>query len=128
MFSVNDLEKMTADAIRELCKQHNIVGRHKMNKAVMIENLVALEKEKNKQVYIKKTKTGDIIAFKVGEKVLSGMVKELHTTGFKVQTKNGRFFTIGFENTVWVKTNGRWPKWVYLALKGEQNVVAKEQA
>lgn len=128
MFVVSDLEKMTADAIRELCKQHNIVGRHKMNKAVMIENLVALEKENNRHEYIKKARTGDIVAFKVGEKVLSGMIRELHRSSFKIETKNGRSFIISFDHVIWVKTNDRWPKWVYSALKGETNVVAKEQA
>lgn len=128
MFVVSDLEKMTADQIRSLCKDKNIVGRHKMTKQVMIDNLIAFEKENNRHEYIKKARTGDIVAFKVGEKVLSGMIRELHRSSFKIETKNGRSFVISFDHVIWVKTNDRWPKWVYLALKGETNVVAEKQA
>lgn len=77
---------------------------------------------KPKVEYIDNAKVGTIIAFKVNEeKIISGMIEEVHRTEFVVKTKNGVRFTVRRKNVVWVKTGPRWPRGVYLALKGETN-------
>lgn len=77
---------------------------------------------KQKSQYIDNAKIGMIVAFKVNEtKVLSGMIEEIHKTDFLVKTKNGVRFTVRKKNILWVKTK-RWPKGIYLALKGEAPV------
>lgn len=73
-----------------------------------------------KEEYIENAKIGTIIAFKVNNvKVISGMIEEIHKSDFLVRTKSGVKFTVRKKNIVWVKTGPRWPKGVYLALKGE---------
>lgn len=75
---------------------------------------------KPKEEYIDNAKVGTIIAFKVNNsKVISGMIEEIHKSDFLVRTKSGVRFTVRKKNIVWVKTGPRWPKGVYLALKGE---------
>lgn len=70
--------------------------------------------------YVENAKIGQLVAFKVNDKkALSGMIDEIHATGFIVKTKNGIRFTVRKKNIMWVKTGDRWPKGVYLALKGE---------
>lgn len=81
---------------------------------------VAISKPKDN--YIDSAKIGTIIAFKINDtKVISGMIEEVVSEGkeFKVRTKNGVKFMVKRKNIVWVKTGDRWPKGVYLALKGE---------
>lgn len=75
---------------------------------------------KPKEAYIENAKVGTIIAFKVNNtKVISGMIEEIHKSDFLVRTKSGIRFTVRKKNIIWVKTGPRWPKGVYLALKGE---------
>ena len=75
---------------------------------------------KPKTDYIENVKVGTIVAFKINEaKVLSGKVEEIHKTALVVETKNGVRFTVRKKNIIWVKTGARWPRGVYLALKGE---------
>lgn len=63
------------------------------------------------------------IAFKVTpKKALSGKVLQVNESNVEVATKNGIKFTVEKKNILWVKTGSRWPKGVYLLLKGESNV------
>lgn len=74
-----------------------------------------------KSSYIDNAKIGFIVAFKVGKRTFSGKIIEINTDGFVIETKNGVKFNIRKENIVWVKTGKRWPKGVFLALKGVVN-------
>lgn len=77
--------------------------------------------DQSKSSYIDNAKIGQLIAFKVNDKrALSGMIEEIHGSGFVVKTKNGVRFPVRKKNVMWVKTGDRWPRGVYLALKGEQ--------
>jgi hypothetical protein len=77
---------------------------------------------KPKAYYIDNAKVGTIIAFKInGDRVISGMIEEIHKTDFMVKTKNGIKFNVWKKNVVWLKTSARWPRGVYLALKGDFN-------
>lgn len=70
--------------------------------------------------YVENAKVGQIVAFRVNDvKTLSGKVTEIHQAHFAVITKNGIKFSVAKHDVIWVKTTDRWPKGVYLALKGE---------
>ncbi len=73
--------------------------------------------------YVDSLVNGQLIAFKIGsgdkEKVISGMVKEVNNSYVITETKNGVKFNVKKKNIIWVKTGERWPKGVYLALKGK---------
>ncbi len=74
---------------------------------------------KSKDEYISNAHVGVIIAFKINEeKALSGKVEEIHENKFVVRTKNGIRFSVLKDNIIWVKTGNRWPKGVYMLLKG----------
>lgn len=81
------------------------------------EKEAAFEK-KPKADYINKATVGVIVAFKVVDKTISGMVEEVLSNEFVVKTKNGIKFTVRKKNVVWVKTGLRWPRFIYEALKG----------
>ena len=122
MYSSEQLESRSVEELLEIAKSFNLIGRSRMKKAVLIENIVSIEKERGRYKYIQNAKTGTIIAFKVTEtKAFSGMVIQLYEDAFDVETKNGRRFNVPHDSVIWVKTNGRWPKAVYDALKGVQS-------
>jgi hypothetical protein len=76
-----------------------------------------------KSKYIEQAVPGTIVAFRVDEyKVLSGIIEEVHALEFVIRTKNGVKFTVRKRNVIWVRTGPRWPRGVYLALKGEVDV------
>jgi len=78
---------------------------------------------KCKSSYVDEATIGNIIAFSINEtKALSGMIEEISSDSFVVKTKNGITFTVLKKNVLWVKTAGRWPRGIYLALKGEAGI------
>ena len=135
MHAISELKKMTVLDLREISKELNIVGRHKMKKAELIDAIAkvqyldvepVVEDEKpegQKERYIKNAAIGLLVAFKASKtRALSGKIEEIHDSSFLVKTKNGICFTVKKEDVLWFKTGERWPKWVYLALKGESLV------
>ena len=141
------MEKTKADLL-EMAKILSITGRHELNKMQLIDKIEAAKKteevkkrnfnevvkkdaanfweKKSKDDYINNIKEGNIIAFKVSEsKALSGKIVSVNKKQelFIVETKNGIVFFVKKENIIWVKTTDRWPKGVYLALKGVKNVI-----
>lgn len=78
--------------------------------------------EQNKMRYVNEVaKEGSLVAFRSGDKMLSGMIVNIYSeTGrFDVKTKNSKMFAISKDDVAWVKTGKRWPKGIYLALRGE---------
>jgi hypothetical protein len=74
----------------------------------------------NKESYLRNITIGVLVAFKINEaKMLSGKIEEIHKNEYIVETKTGVRFTVPRSNIAWVKTGPRWPKGVYLALRGE---------
>jgi len=72
-----------------------------------------------KSSYINNATVGSLIAFKVNEtKMLSAKIEEVGSNNFVVMTKNGIRFNVLHRDVTWVKTGDRWPKGIYLALKG----------
>lgn len=162
-FEVSSLKKeMGEKKVKELlgiAKELQIVGRHEMKKADLIDAIVnikssveiaepeienadvedeikaiakaewdvketpsiidAVANDNNKKDYIDNVKIDTLIAFKINEtKVLSGKIIEIHKDQFVVETKTKIKFNVKKKNVIWVKTGERWPKGVYLALKG----------
>jgi len=78
--------------------------------------------KKMKSSYVDEIKVSDIVAFSVNSKAISGMVEEIHADSFLIATKNGVKFTVKKQNILWVKTNARWPRGVWLALKGDAGI------
>ena len=141
-----ELESMTVKAlIKEHATPLNIVGRHDMKKADLIQAILMAyansnpeaiinnkinskkdDTEKIRQVnkmrYIENANIGTIVAFKLpGMKVKSAKIvrKSTKNRKFKVETSYGMEFVITYDDILWVKTNRRWPKGVYLLLKGK---------
>lgn len=131
---------MTVKELMGIAKDLGIVGRHGMRKQQLIDAIVereeqeedrqvdVTERQKNHDKYIFSARVGMIIAFKInGKKVLSGKIEEIHATEYVVRTKNGVKFHVNFNNVLWVKTGERWPKSIYLMMRGEQQVDAKRE-
>ena len=82
---------------------------------------------KPKTAYIDRLEPGTMIAFKLRpDKMISGIVssvtRDISSKGIvevQVQTKNGQVHKIVEEAISWVKTGSRWPRGVYLALRGD---------
>jgi hypothetical protein len=148
MYTVEMLNGSVVKELMVVAKELQIVGRHDMKKTQLIEAIVkaqsakmiaqgvmaelAIAKEdasvagvpnripKAKTEYIENAKIGALIAFRVNDiKVLSGMIEEIHKSIFVVNTKTGVRYRVDKNNVLWVKTGDRWPKGVYLALRGE---------
>lgn len=136
------LNGMTVSELRAIAKGLNITGRWDMNKGQLIDALMEIhenpvnevpeelvkkieampeETKRPKADYVNNIEVGTIVAFTVGDKTISGMVDQINTDGasFTIKTKNGVSFKVWRNNIIWVKTGMRWPKGVYLALRGE---------
>lgn len=86
------------------------------------EKEIQLTKEQidRKLRYVEQAKVGTIIAFRTdNDKVISAAIKKKSTKNrkFLVETKYGVEYKILFEDVLWVKTNKRWPKGIYLLFK-----------
>lgn len=77
--------------------------------------------------YIEEAKVGTIIAFRLESgKVISAMIVKKSTKNrkFKVETKYGAEHIVSFDEILWVRTNKRWPKFIYNLFK--ENVKSQE--
>lgn len=77
--------------------------------------------------YIEEAKVGTIIAFRLENgKVISAMVVKKSTKNkkFKVETKYGAEHIVLYDEVLWVRTNKRWPKYIYNLFK--ENVKSQE--
>lgn len=81
-----------------------------------------VKEAKSKESYIEEIKIGAMVAFRIGGlKMLSGKIIGITdmSNNYLVETKNGINFSVRRKNIVWVKTGERWPRGIFLALKGE---------
>ena len=72
---------------------------------------------RTKEDYIKNLEVGVLIAFKVGEKMMSAKVLEVRQDDAKVECKNGSIYYVGKGSIIWVKTGNRWPSGIFNALR-----------
>lgn len=78
------------------------------------------ERVERKKKYVEQAKVGTIVAFKLPSgKVISGAITKKSTKGrkFLVETKYKMEYKISFDDVLWVRTNKRWPKGIYLLFK-----------
>lgn len=73
--------------------------------------------EKSREFYLNSLEEGNIIAFRMEEKMYTGKVISIEEEKLTVMTKNGSVYYPTKENVVWVKNGTFWPQGVYNALK-----------
>lgn len=110
------------DAIKKCDKENNKENKQPEQSAKTEEQIVAeeVERAERKKKYIENAKVGVIVAFKFPSgKVISAAVTRKSTKGrkFMVETKYGAEYKISFDDVLWVRTNKRWPKGIYLLFK-----------
>lgn len=143
--SKEELEKMTAKSLVEMCKEKGIPYSNsggRLKKAQLIElllnnNDVQEENSKNvgeeenpepthwvnqdKEKYIEEAEVGTLIAFydKKGKPRTAALVNRSSSRRVvKVVTEFEWEFIVPYENVLWVRKGNRWPKGVYNLLKG----------
>lgn len=72
---------------------------------------------KTKEDYIRNLEVGTLVAFKVGDRMMSAKVIEVRENDVKVETKNGSMYFVGKGSIAWVKTGARWPSGIFNALR-----------
>lgn len=116
----------TVKELKKIAKEVGIVGYSNMRKDDLIASIETAKKvketneAKSDNEYINRLATNQIVAFKVGNYVISGKTIEVGKTVL-IETKNGRKFRIAKDGIIWVKTGTRWPRFVYDLLKGKNN-------
>lgn len=71
--------------------------------------------------YIEDASVGTLIAFKLpnGKVKTAALVNRSKTKKLiKVVTAYGKEFIVPYDDVLWVRTNGKWPRYVYNMLKG----------
>ena len=77
--------------------------------------------EKSREFFLSNIAEGNIVAFRVDEKMYSGKIMSIENEQITVQTKNGSVYFIAKSDVVWVKNGTFWPKGIYNALKLSNN-------
>jgi len=72
---------------------------------------------KTKEDYIKNLEVGTLVAFKLGNRMMSAKVTEVREDDVKVECKNGSVYFVGKGSIAWVKTGARWPSGIFNALR-----------
>lgn len=125
--NLNSKEELQNSKVRDLMKvatSIGIKGAWDMKKADLVDAIMSKNGtvEKDKKYYIEHVQVGTLVAFKVSDtKAKSGKVLKKSTNKKKVmvETEYGAQFIVPFEDIIWVRTGGRWPKGVYKMLKGK---------
>ena len=66
--------------------------------------------------YLNNAEVGTLVAFKKNiskDIAMSGKFISFEDGKVTVESKKGTLFKLNPENIIWVKTGGRWPKWVF---------------
>lgn len=73
---------------------------------------------KTRREYLDNLQIGNIVAFKVGERMFSGkVVSFVDMCRITVKTKNGSVYYPDIEDIVWIKNGTHWPQGIFNALK-----------
>lgn len=141
---------MNTKKLREAAKYLAIEGRSKMNKEQLeaaiatrtlkqnMEEIAqeqpAIETKVSTMQYADRADVGDIVAFRAivsgKTRTLSGKIMNNNVPGpdhklnyMTVETKYGSQYSLSSKDVLWVKTGDRWPRWVYLELKGKPQTI-----
>lgn len=93
----------------------------KSNEKQQVESKDIAESRDVKDRYLDTAEIGCLVAFKIETgKVKSAKIVKRSTSGrkLKVETAYGMEYIVPYDNVLWVKTGTRWPKGVYMLLKG----------
>ena len=93
----------------------------KSNEKQQVESKDITESRDVKDRYLDTAEIGCLVAFKIETgKVKSAKIVKRSTSGrkLKVETAYGMEYIVPYDNVLWVKTGTRWPKGVYMLLKG----------
>lgn len=125
---VKEDEEPAKEATKKSDKKSNKKNKQVEQPVKTDEEVAAEEAERleRKKKYVEQAKVGTIVAFKLPSgKVISAAITRKSTKGrkFMVETKYGAEYKISFDDVLWVRTNKRWPKGIYLLFK--QNVKAE---
>lgn len=111
--------------------KNHIKSANKTNKKAErpAKTIEQLEKENDNRMknYIEPANIGAIVAFKLPDgKVISAAIvkKSTNRRVFMVETKYGAEYKISFDDVLWVRTNKRWPKAIYLMFKKNKKAEA----
>jgi hypothetical protein len=140
----SELGKETVRQLLEIAKSNGIVGRHAMRKQQLIDALVDDEEKRHvesrlsesriddaphhsidrtvkESVYLCSAKEGTVVAFKkkntdrvASAKIVSNCVEK---QTLQVQTSRGKYFSVPYNDVLWVKTGTRWPRGVFELLR-----------
>lgn len=72
---------------------------------------------KNRDFYIENIVPGNIVAFRVEDRMYTGKIYSIEEESYTIKTKNASVYHVGKEQIVWVKNGSHWPKSIYDALK-----------
>ena len=67
--------------------------------------------------YLDTLSIGNIVAFKNGNNMFSGMVVEIVNKYATIQTPNGSIYYVNIQDIAWIKNGSRWPVGIFNALK-----------
>lgn len=127
MMVISKLQSMTDDELYDLSESKGIPVEE-FDREFAIEALATFPENDNIEKYMATIAVGDLVAFRTSSyKVKSAIVVRKSSSDEKLmlETKYGKQFFIGYEDVVWVNTNGYWPKWVYNLMKGNENAEAE---
>lgn len=132
MESTKEVATNAGEEITKKSVKTNDKTGKKAEQPVKTAEELAVEEERrkeNKLKYIENAKVGTIVAFKTETgKTISAMIlkKSTKRRKFKLVTKYGVEFIIGWDEVIWVRTNKRWPKGVYLLFQKNLKKKAEE--
>lgn len=124
-----ELDELTDFQLQAKANEFGVAGCSTMDREMLIKALKTYPEKATSNEYIDNVSIGDIVAFRTENfSVKSAKVVRKSTANKKLmlETKYGKQFFVGFEDVIWVNTNGYWPKWVYNLMKGNENAEAKQ--
>lgn len=146
MFTKQELMEKKKSEIMKIAEELGInryKGKSALTKEELVDNIVGVQQANNhdeksnekqqvdsrdisesrdvKDRYLDTADIGCLVAFKIETgKVKSAKIVKRSTSGrkLKVETAYGMEYIVPYDNVLWVKTGTRWPKGVYMLLKG----------
>lgn len=118
---VGDSQKAIGECIEEEIEiEHASIIEEDEEFAELVDEQEEAERLERKRWYVENAKVGSIVAFQLPSgKVISAAVTRKSSSGrkFMVETKYGAEHKISFDDVLWVRTNKRWPKGIYMLFK-----------
>lgn len=146
MFTKQELMEKKKSEIMKIAEELGInryKGKSALTKEELVDNIIGTQQANNhdkksneeqqvdsrdisesrdvKDRYLDTAEIGCLVAFKIETgKVKSAKIVKRSTSGrkLKVETAYGMEYIVPYDNVLWVKTGTRWPKGVYMLLKG----------